>query len=84
MDQQRAVIVKKLATTQEDTHAATFPAGTFMDAATDWVIGGPMGAVARLGLRRSTLISKMKKLGIYRPRHRRVMDEFNRESEFTL
>ncbi len=35
---------------------------------TDWKIGGPAGAAARLGLPRTTLISKMKKLGIYQPR----------------
>jgi formate hydrogenlyase transcriptional activator len=33
---------------------------------TDWVIGGPAGAAARLGLVRTTLIAKMKKLGISR------------------
>ena len=32
-----------------------------------WIIGGPRGAAARLGLKRTTLISKMKKLGITRP-----------------
>ncbi len=35
--------------------------------ATGWVIGGPSGAAARLGLKRTTLIAKMKKLGISRP-----------------
>jgi len=35
--------------------------------ASDWIIGGPRGAAARLGLKRTTLISKMKKLGISRP-----------------
>ena len=34
---------------------------------TNWVIGGPSGAARRLGLPRTTLISKMKKLGV-RPR----------------
>ena len=34
---------------------------------TDWVIGGPYGAAAQLGLKRTTLITKMKKLGISRP-----------------
>jgi formate hydrogenlyase transcriptional activator len=34
---------------------------------TSWVIGGPHGAAARLGLARTTLIAKMKKLGISRP-----------------
>jgi formate hydrogenlyase transcriptional activator len=32
-----------------------------------WVIGGPQGAAKRLGLNRSTLINKMKRLGISRP-----------------
>jgi formate hydrogenlyase transcriptional activator len=31
-----------------------------------WVIGGPNGAAARLGLKRTTLLSKMEKLGISR------------------
>lgn len=35
-------------------------------AATNWVLGGPKGAAARLGLARTTLISKMQKLGITR------------------
>ena len=34
---------------------------------TNWVIGGPSGAAARLGLKRTTLQSKMQKLGIMRP-----------------
>jgi transcriptional regulator with GAF, ATPase, and Fis domain len=34
---------------------------------TAWVIGGPSGAAAKLGLKRTTLICKMQKLGIYRP-----------------
>ena len=33
---------------------------------TDGVVGGPNGAAARLGLPRTTLISKMKRLGINR------------------
>jgi transcriptional regulator with GAF, ATPase, and Fis domain len=32
-----------------------------------WVIGGPKGAAAKLGLKRTTLIHKMQKLGISRP-----------------
>jgi formate hydrogenlyase transcriptional activator len=31
------------------------------------VIGGPNGAAARLGLKRSTLQFRMRKLGIVRP-----------------
>jgi formate hydrogenlyase transcriptional activator len=34
---------------------------------TRWRIGGPSGAAARLGLKRTTLQSKMRKLGIARP-----------------
>jgi formate hydrogenlyase transcriptional activator len=54
-----------------------FTRGTFMDSQRDlilqtlatsgWVIGGPRGAATRLGLKRTTLIAKMKKLGISRP-----------------
>ena len=32
-----------------------------------WVVGGPHGAAAQLGLKRTTLLSKMRKLGIQRP-----------------
>ena len=32
-----------------------------------WVIGGPTGAAARLGLNRTTLNHRMRKLGINRP-----------------
>ncbi len=34
---------------------------------TKWVIGGPSGAAAKLGMKRTTLQSKMQKLGISRP-----------------
>jgi formate hydrogenlyase transcriptional activator len=34
---------------------------------TNWVLGGPDGAAARLGMKRSTLHWKLKKLGISRP-----------------
>jgi formate hydrogenlyase transcriptional activator len=54
------------------------PAGVTMAAAerqhilrtleeTDWTIGGPRGAAARLGMKRTTLQSRMQKLGITRP-----------------
>lgn len=35
--------------------------------AAGWVIGGPAGAAVKLGLKRTTLIAKMKKHGISRP-----------------
>jgi transcriptional regulator with GAF, ATPase, and Fis domain len=34
---------------------------------TNWVIGGPRGAAERLGLNRTTLNSKMRKVGLSRP-----------------
>ena len=39
-----------------------------------WVIGGPKGAAAKLGLKRTTLIHKMQKLGISRPALPRSQD----------
>jgi formate hydrogenlyase transcriptional activator len=45
------------------------------------IIGGHRGAAAGLGLKRTTLISKMKRLGIYRPRHQANKEEFNEGSE---
>ncbi len=36
--------------------------------ATRWIVGGPSGAAALLGLKRSTLQSRMEKLGIRRAR----------------
>jgi len=40
---------------------------------TGWVLGGPAGAAHHLGLKRTTLISKMKKLGIRHARAPRVI-----------
>jgi formate hydrogenlyase transcriptional activator len=34
----------------------------------DWVIGGADGAAAKLGLKRTTLSSRMESLGISRPK----------------
>jgi formate hydrogenlyase transcriptional activator len=34
---------------------------------THWRISGPAGAAARLGMKRTTLQSRMRKLGIHRP-----------------
>ncbi len=36
--------------------------------ATNWVLGGPDGAATRLGMKRTTLQARMRKLGIFRPR----------------
>ena len=43
---------------------------------TGWVIGGPRGAAARLGLKRTTLITKMRKFGILRPNYHDTLDQF--------
>jgi formate hydrogenlyase transcriptional activator len=51
--------------------------------AANWVIGGPTGAAAKLGMKRTTLIARMKKHGIFRPT--RTIDpevEVGSESEF--
>ena len=32
-----------------------------------WIVGGPHGAAAKLGLKRTTLLAKMRRLGISRP-----------------
>ena len=65
--------------------------GTFRDSqralilralrASAWVVGGARGAAARLGLKRTTLISKMKKLGISRPLRQVELGELNRNHE---
>jgi transcriptional regulator with GAF, ATPase, and Fis domain len=51
--------------------------------ASGWIVGGLQGAAARLGLKRTTLISKMKKLGISRPGHEHAIGRLNenRKSE---
>ena len=40
-----------------------------------WVVGGPYGAAARLGLKRTTLIARMKKHGIFRPPEESTCDQ---------
>jgi formate hydrogenlyase transcriptional activator len=47
---------------------------------TGWVVGGPSGAAARLGMKRTTLIAKMKKLGISRPVRKDDVDRLNEEA----
>jgi len=58
-------------------HEAALIIGTLREAG--GMIGGPEGAAARLGLKRTTLVSKMKRLGIYRPRRQRLASKFNDE-----
>lgn len=67
--------------------------GTFRDSqralilqtlqAVGWVIGGPGGAADRLGLKRTTLIAKMKKLGITRPVRQVEMDALSEGRSIT-
>ena len=40
-----------------------------------WVVGGPYGAAARLGLKRTTLVARMKKHGIFRPPEEAIHDQ---------
>jgi formate hydrogenlyase transcriptional activator len=39
-----------------------------------WIVGGPRGAAAKLGLKRTTLLAKMRRLGIFRPIHHEETD----------
>jgi len=88
------VLPNPLPRSEEDAHTTTSSEGTFMDSqralilqtlrAAGGMIGGPQGAAARLGLKRTTLVSKMKKLGIYRPRRQGFMEEFNERSELAI
>jgi DNA-binding NtrC family response regulator len=63
-----------------EQNLATAPTGGTLDEAerrhilnaleeTKWVVGGGRGAAARLGLKRTTLLSKMERLGIARHSH---------------
>jgi len=72
----RGVLPNPLTASQENLIRVTPARRTFNDSqravifqalrAADWVIGGSQGAAAVLGLKRTTLIAKMKKLGISR------------------
>jgi len=46
-----------------------------------WVVGGPSGAAAKLGLKRTTLLAKMRRMGISRPIHQEGTDEFGMAPE---
>jgi formate hydrogenlyase transcriptional activator len=39
-----------------------------------WIVGGPRGAAAKLGLKRTTLLAKMRRLGISRPIYQEETD----------
>jgi formate hydrogenlyase transcriptional activator len=71
------VLVNPLVISEKPSNAPVPPRSTFSDSqralilqalqVAGWVIGGSGGAAARLGLKRTTLIAKMKKFGISRP-----------------
>jgi formate hydrogenlyase transcriptional activator len=72
------VLLNPLPTTAPKDGAVIFPAVTTLRGSeralilntletAGWVIGGAKGAAARLGMKRTTLICKMQKLGISRP-----------------
>ena len=79
------------AISEKNQAATTGSQGMFMDsqrtlilsalAACDWVIGGPSGAAVHLGLKRTTLMAKMKKLGISRPRRKPKIDAQDLDKE---
>jgi len=58
-----ARVPKTLRDSQHDPILATLDA-------TGWVIGGSKGAAVQLGLKRTTLIDRMRRLGIQRPSQR--------------
>ena len=83
-----AVPPNPLSAPHKNRMTATPATGRFIDSqralilealqAAGWVIGGPSGAAARLGLKRTTFVAKMKKLGISRPA---PQEDMNRLSE---
>jgi len=71
-------ILERTSAWPQKTATLSCRSGTFSDSMrsvilqtledTGWLVGGPDGAAARLGMPRTSLVSKMKKLGISRPR----------------
>src|SRR5580700_563464 len=88
------VLPNPLPASQANTVSTVAPQGTLHEyeatlilqtlRAAGGMIGGPRGAAARLGRKRTTLVSKMKRLGIYRPRYQRIIDEVNDRPELAL
>jgi formate hydrogenlyase transcriptional activator len=84
------VLPNPLSTSQQNAVTPTVERGTLRDAeislilqtlrATGGMVGGPRGAAVRLGLKRTTLITKMKRLGIYRTRPQRYTDVLQEHS----
>jgi formate hydrogenlyase transcriptional activator len=88
------VLPNPLPPSQTNTIPTVAPQGTLQEIeatlilqtvrAAGGMIGGPGGAAARLGLKRTTLVSKMKRLGIFRPRYQRLIHEVNEGSELAV
>ncbi len=80
------VLPNPLPTSQKNAMSPIGARGTLRDGqrtlilktlrATRGVVGGPQGAAVRLGLKRTTLITMMKRLGIYRTRPQGYTDAF--------
>src|SRR5229473_3149495 len=87
------VLPNPLPPSQTNSITRVAPQGTFREhevalilqtlRAAGGLIGGPQGAAARLGLKRTTLLSKMKSLGIFR-RRQRPMSEVDEGCELTI
>ena len=85
------VLPNPLLTSDANPAAPTSARGTFRDSQralilqalreAGWVVGGPFGAAARLGLKRTTLIAKMKKFGISRPVWQSDINGLNQNGE---
>jgi transcriptional regulator with GAF, ATPase, and Fis domain len=85
------VLPNPLGTSEAKPVAGTPAPGTLRDSqrtlilealqAAGWVVGGSHGAAARLGLKRTTLISKMKNLGISRPVRQDDISELSQNGE---
>jgi formate hydrogenlyase transcriptional activator len=85
------VLPNPLSTQQANTMSSISSSGTLREhevalilrtlRAAEGMIGGPQGAAARLGVKRTTLISKMKRLGIYQPGRQAVIDQINEREE---
>jgi len=88
------VLPNPLPISHKNAITPTAAQGTFRDAeialilqtlrATGGMVGGPRGAAVRLGLKRTTLITKMKRLGIYRTRGQEYTDALQKGSESEL
>lgn len=80
---------------RDDATFSSAPQGTLRDhevalilqtlQAAGGIVGGPQGAAAMLGIKRTTLLSKMKRLGISRPRTpHQIMGQVDKASELMM